>query len=131
MARKTLADIDPNLKSAVEDFEAVSLVKYEMAQDAYELQDEETQKVIDRIAGTLRSYATGFLNVKVGNVYVPIKVDNDYLGYNLFYLAVEVVKDLAFLDIRVANFVFPPSQCVKCGADIIPEKRNAKGKDKR
>ena len=126
MARKTLADIDPRLTSVVEDFKAVSMVKGEMARDAYDLQDRETKLVIDRIVGTLQQYATGFLNVKVGGTYVPVKVDNEYLGYNLMYLAVEICKDLAFVGERVANFVFPPSLCVKCGAELIPEKRKEK-----
>jgi hypothetical protein len=126
MARKSLADIDPKLKSVVEEFKATSLVKYEMAMDAYNLQDKETRAVIDRIVATLQQYATGFLNVKVGSTYTPIKIDNDYLGYNLLYLAVEVVKDLAFLQIKVANFVFPPSLCYKCGAEVIPETRKGK-----
>lgn len=130
MARKTLADIDPRLKSVVEDFEAMSLVKHEMAVDAYELQDKETQAVIDRIVATLRQFATGFITAKVGGTYVPVPIDNKYLGYNLLYLAVEIVKDLAFLDIRVATFEFPPSLCVKCGAEVIPEKRTAKTKVK-
>jgi hypothetical protein len=89
-----------------------------MAKDAYDLQDEETQAAIDRIVCTLQSYVTGFLNVKVaGASYVPVKIDNEYIGYNLLYLAVEVAKDLALLNIRVANFTFPPVLCVVCGAD--------------
>lgn len=122
MARKTLADLDPRLKSAREDFEAVSLVKYEMAKDAYDCQDEETQKVIDRIVATLQQYANGYIKVKVGNSFVPMQISNEYLGFNLLYLAVEIAKDLAFVDVRIANFEFPPSLCASCGAQIIPEK---------
>lgn len=127
MARKSLADIDPDLRRATEEFESISLVKYEMAKDAYDLQDDKTQKVIDRIVGTLQQYATGHITVKVGGSYVPVKITNEYLGFNLLYLAVEVVKDLAFLDIRVESFKFPELLCAVC-ADPMPEQTNARGK---
>lgn len=127
MARKSLADIDPDLRRATEEWQSISLVKYEMAKDAYDLQDDKTQKVIDRIVGTLQQYATGHITVKVGGSYVSVKISNEYLGYNLLYLAVEVVKDLAFVDIRVANFTFPELLCAVCG-DPMPEQTNAKGK---
>lgn len=123
MARKTLADIDPRLKSVVEEFHTISEVKHEMASDAYDLQDDETKKVIDRIAATLQLYATGYLHAKVGGMMVPIPVSNDYLGMNLFWLAVEVAKDLAFSDIQLANFEFPPSLCANCGAEVLPGKK--------
>lgn len=126
MARKTLTDIDPRLKSVVEDFHAVSLVKYEMAKDAYDLQDETTQKVINRIVGTLQTYATGYITAKVGGTIYPVKIDNEYLGYNLLFLAMEIAKDLAFVNVRVAKFTFPPSLCVKCGDEVIPERRKGK-----
>jgi hypothetical protein len=109
MARKTLADLDPGLTSAVEEFQAVSLVKYEMAKDAYDLQDKTTKKVIDRIMATLQVYATGYITVAVGGSVYPVKLDNQYLGYNLLWLAMEIVKDLALCGVRVAAFEFPPS----------------------
>jgi hypothetical protein len=127
MARKSIADIDPNLTRALEEFKSVSLIKYEMARDAYEIQDEETRRAIDRIQGTLMQYATGYIMLKVNKTMVPIKIDNEYLGYNLQFLAVEIAKDLAFTGIRLAKFKVPPLYCASCG-DLIPELTSAKGK---
>jgi len=126
MPRKSLVDIDPRLRSVTEDFEATSIVKRDMAQDAYDAQDKETQAVIDRITATLQQHATGYITPKIQGSVVPVRVDNEYLGYNLFYLAVEIVKDLAFVGIRVAKFEFPQSLCASCSAEVIPEKRKAK-----
>lgn len=124
MARKTLADIDPELKSVLEEFKSVSLVKYDMARDAYTVQDKATQKTIDRIVGTLQQHATGYITAKVNNAMVPVKIDNEYLGYNLLFLAVEIVKDLAIMGQKVSNFEFPEALCASCGAEIIPEQRS-------
>jgi hypothetical protein len=130
MARKTLAAIDPKLTRVLEEFQAVSLVKYEMARDAYDIQDKDTQAAIDRIHGTLQQYATGYINLKVGRSIVPVKIDNEYLGYNLLFLAVEIAKDLAFTGIRLANFKVPDVYCATCG-DLIPELTNSKGRRTR
>ena len=134
MARKTVADLKSNVvdqltKDAVDDFKSVSEIKYELAKEAYDLQDEPTRLAIDRIMETLQVYATGSITVQLSpprGALVPVRIDNTYLGYNLLWLAVEICKDLAFLDLQVANFKFPPSQCLKCGAEIIPEKRKIK-----
>jgi hypothetical protein len=133
VARKTLADIDPKLKSVIEDFQALSLVRGEMARDAYELQDDETKKVIDRMVGVMQGYATGYITATVNRTLVPVKVEAEYLGYNLLFLAVEMVKDLAMCNVRIASFTFPPSLCVKCGEYLNPksEKQAAKTKGKR
>lgn len=126
MARKSLTDIDPQLKSVLEEFQAVSLVKHEMFEDAYKLQDTQTKRVIDRIVGVLQTYATGHITATVNNTVYPIKIGNEYLGYNLAWLALEVVKDLAICDIRVASFKFPESLCIKCGDVVIPERKKGK-----
>jgi hypothetical protein len=118
VARKTA---NPEIASAVEDFQALSLVKYEMALAAYELQDAETRGIIDRIVVTLGQYATGALSI----AGTEVQIDNEYLGYELLYLAVEITKDLAFLGIRVANFTFPQTLCAGCGAELKGGKNGA------
>jgi len=120
VARKTLADVDLVLRRATEEFESISLVKYEMAKDVYDLQDADTKKVIDKIMDILGQYATGYTT----NGDVP--VTDEYMNYNLLYLAVEVVKDLAFVDIRIANFTFPESMCAVCGDEMPRRKKGGK-----
>lgn len=132
MARKSISDLkstDSLTEEAVADFKAVSEIKYELAKEAYDMQDEATRLAIDRIMETLQVYATGSITVQLSppkGAMIPVRIDNTYLGYNLLWLAVEICKDLAFLDLQVANFQFPPSQCVSCGAELIPEKRKVK-----
>jgi len=118
MARKSLLDVDPRLKTVLEEFQATSLVKMEAAKDAYDCQDDETKAAIDRIHATLQQHATGYINVKVGRQVVPVKVDREYLGYNLFWLATQIVSDLAFVDIRLASYQYSPLRCVSCGSEI-------------
>ena len=131
MARKTLADIDPKLASVVDEFKELSEVRQEIAKDAYDVQDELTQQTIDRITATLQQYATGYITAKVNRSAVPVKIDNDFIGMNLFYLAVEIVKDLAFMDIRVAEFEFPEQICASCGIELSTANRRRVGKGKR
>ena len=134
MPRKPITALSPKsidrmLEDAVEEFKAVSEIKFELAKDAYDQQDSETKATIDRIVGTLRQYATGYINVQLNppeGAPVPVKIDNEYLGYNLYWLAVEIVKDLAFIGIRVENFEFPDTHCAQCGKELIPEKRSGR-----
>lgn len=117
------------LEDAIDEFKAISEMKYELAKEAYDSQDAQTQVVIDRVVGTLRQYATGYINVQLNppeGAPVPVKLDNRYLGFNLFWLAIEIVKDLAFVGIRVENFEFPPTQCAQCGVELIPEKKSGR-----
>lgn len=132
MARKTAQDlrsVNTLLDEAIEDWKVTSELKGELAREAYDAQDEETQAAIDRIIGTLRQHATGYITVQLhpphGNV-MPVKVENKYLDYNLFWLGMEVAKDLAIVGIRLVSFEFPPSLCSNCAADIIPEKKKVK-----
>jgi hypothetical protein len=131
MARKTLADIDPRLAPIVEEFQVLSEVRQEIAKDAYDVQDAGTQRTIDRMVATLQQYATGYITAKVGKTVVPVKIDNDFIGMNLFYLAVEIVKDLAFMDIRVAEFEFPEQLCAVCGTQLTTANVRRVGKGKR
>ena len=123
MARKSIADLkssDKLIAEAVEDFSAVSEIKYELAKEVYDAQDDETKAVIDRILATLQTYATGHINVGAG---ISVKIDGEHLMHNLLWLAVEVVKDLALLGIRAENFEFPKGLCAVCGSEITPAKR--------
>lgn len=118
MPPKSLTDIDPKLQSITEEFNAISVVKGQMAQDAYDVQDAKTKATIDRIVATLQASATGTVQLKVGRMMNPVKLSNEILGFNLLYLAVEIVKDLAFVGIKVANFKFDPKHCADCGSEL-------------
>lgn len=138
MARKTRAkvkvDIEPAVMEAYEEWKAVTEMRHELAKEAYDFQDEETQHVLDRIRDRLRLGANGYVTIQVNHPHgaqVPVKVEQEYLDYNIMYVAVEILKDLALFDIRVGSFQFPPSQCVTCGAEIIKEQPKPKKKGRR
>lgn len=113
MARKTLAEARPE-QAALEDFKALSLVNFEMAQDAYKRQDSETKTAIDQIVSVLKNYVTGHITVNGKQ----IEVDPETVKHNLVFLAVEMVKDLAMCNVRVASFKFPANICVRCGDEV-------------
>lgn len=137
MPRKSVTDLksaDKLIDEAIENFKSVSEIKYELAKDAYDMQDDKTKAVIDRLVKTLQTYATGSITLQLAPPHgklVAVAIENDYLMFNLLYLAMEIVKDLAITGIRVAKFEFPPSLCSNCGSEIIPELRTKKGKVKQ
>lgn len=110
MARKSLSAFD------VQTAEFVMLAEYqhELARETYGKQDKETQKVIDKLVHLLRGYSTG----SKFNTNAKLRVAEEHIEMALFVIAVEVVKDLALCDLRVANFVLPKDVCVKCGEEV-------------
>lgn len=122
MPRKTLDQL-ASLKSVIEEFEALSLVRYELAVDAYEYQDDETKAVIDKMVATLRQHANGTVNVQHGGKLTPLKVGDETFAKNLLYTALEVVKSMYFVGLKVANFKWKPTACIACGAEIEKAKK--------
>lgn len=125
MPRKTLDQL-ASLKSVIEEFEALSLVRYEMAVDAYEYQDDETKAVIDKMVATLRQHANGTVNVQYGGKLISLKVGDETFAKNLLYTALEVVKSMYFVGLRVANFKWKSTVCIACGAKIEKAKKGGK-----
>ena len=134
MARKsrsaTIAK-DPPIQAAVDEWKAITEVRYELAKEAYDFQDEKTQALLDRIVNRLRVGASGYITVRVDPKHggsVPVKIDQDYLDYNLLYVATEILKDLAMFDIKIGTYKLPPTLCVSCGAEIAAEPAPSKGR---
>jgi len=124
MAKKKLPK--PETEKALERFRALAEKRYEIAMAAYNSQDKGTQQALDRIRDRLVIGSTGLVTVK-GQV---IQVDIGIIEHNAMYVAIEIVKDLALLDIRVANYKFPEVLCAECGATLAKTKRS-KRKGKR
>ena len=124
MAKKKLPK--PETEKALERFRALAEKRYEIAMAAYNSQDKGTQQALDRIRDRLVIGSTGLVTVK-GQV---IQVDIGIIEHNAMYVATEIVKDLALLDIRVANYKFPEVLCAECGATLAKTKRS-KRKGKR
>jgi hypothetical protein len=114
----------------VEIFQRATKARYDLAREAYDAQDEDTQEVIERIQRMLCVNANGVVRVYInGNRRkggIPVTVDMDYIEMNAFYMAMEILKDLAMMDVKVANFKFPESFCAECGVKL-----NDRGKGRK
>jgi copper chaperone CopZ len=124
MPRKTAIQNDANVVEALGEWKALTEVRYELAKEAYDFQDDETKALLDRIVNRLRVGASGYITVRVNGKHgstVPVKIEQQYLDFNLLYVATEILKDLALFDIRVGTYEIPPSHCVLCAAEIVKE----------
>lgn len=131
MSRKTATNSSVNFQEALDEAKALIDLRYELAKEAYDFQDQDTKEVIDRIRDRLRLAATGYISIHVNPPHgsiVQAKIEQEYVEYNLLFIATEILKDLAYFDIRVAGYKFPPSQCVSCGAELLGHSRPAKRK---
>ena len=128
MARKhaTAKVTDKKLREAIEEFEAMCEVRYEIAKVAYDAQDTETQQVLDRIRDRLRLAVTGYIQVMVDPPHsgvVSVKVEQRFIDFNLMFVATEILKDLGLFGIRVASYKFPDMHCTNCAATITASTR--------
>jgi hypothetical protein len=120
--RKSIVNADKQLAEALEDWKLQTEVRYELAKEAYDFQDDDTKEVIDRIVNRLRLGANGFIRVRLSDQSsVSVKVEQEYLDFNILYVACEIIRDLALFDVRLAHYAFPPSMCISCGAEITGE----------
>lgn len=110
MARKS-ADAFTGRDVKLIEFESITAVQYETAKDAYLAQDAETQQALNVIVETLRSYVEP--ETKDG-----IEIDADVLNQCLVVMAMQAASDMALLDIKVGNYVFPVKLCAACGSDV-------------
>lgn len=131
MGRKTAIQTDSRVKEALEEWKTLTEVRYELAKEAFDAQDEPTQALLMRMVNRLRLGASGYITVRVNPPHgagVPVKIDQEYLDYNLLYVATEILKDLALFDIKVGTYKLPPTTCVNCGAEITREEKKPRRK---
>lgn len=118
------------IQEQVDLFKRATQARYDLARQTFDAQDEETQEVIYRIQKMLSMNANGYVrfhprgNKRLGSV--PVSVGMDYIEMNAFYLAIEILKDLAYMDVRVAKFQFDEAHCIECGVKL-----NDRGKGKK
>lgn len=109
-------------------FSAEAKARYDRARASYEAQDEETQDAVTRMTNLLVRVARKQMWFTVGKrddrIILPIPEETVY--HNMFYMASEIVKDLAVMDIRVAGYTFMAGVCAECGTEIEPKKKVVK-----
>jgi hypothetical protein len=127
---KRKAERKAEIERQVKIFQRATKARYELARQAFDAQPESTQEVIVRIQKMLCVNANGvvrvYFNGKRREGGVTVTVDMDYIEMNAFYMAIEILKDLAMMDVRVDKFKFPESVCAECGVKL-----NDRGKGKK
>jgi hypothetical protein len=94
----------------------------QIAQRAYDAQDRETRLALDSMVDRIISISRGIATFKVKGRKVAAEVPAQAVSDNAIYLATEILKDLALLDIRVANFRFDPKRCAECGKPLTTKR---------
>jgi len=119
----------------VEIFKRATQARYDLARQTFDAQDEATQDVITRIQKMLCLNANGIVRVWLKGSKrqksFMVTVEMDYIEMNAFYMAIEILKDLAMMDVRVAKFKFPESFCAECGVKLNDRGKGKKKKAKR
>jgi hypothetical protein len=102
----------------------LAVARYEYAKRLYEAQDDDTKLAIDQIRDRLRIASTGWVSVN-GR---PFKLEQEFVDLNLWFLAIEIISELAFTGIRLENFEFPTIKCEDCHFELF---KTGKTKAKR
>lgn len=112
---------DPNaVDKALAVWEQASVRRAEYAIEAFNAQNERTREAISRIQAVLMANAGGLIRLRVpGRGLMAVQVEDEHIRNNALYIAVEMMKDLAYMDIKVADFEFPQAYCAKCGSDLF------------
>lgn len=116
-----------DVEKILAEYKEVVEARYRIAMAVYKAQDSYTQEVLDRIRDRLRIASTGI--VQIGGQ--PHKLEQQYVDFNLMFIATEILSDLAMNDIQVANFNFHPAYCAECRKEIMKvdePKKKKKGK---
>lgn len=110
--------LDKRIQEQLEIFQAATEARYRIATAAFDAQDEPTKEALRMIRDRLSVLATGTIRIFPDGKRNPghtVQIGTEYVDKNLLYIATEIVKDLAFMDIRVENYNFPKVYCAECG----------------
>jgi len=122
-AKKKVTKASP-VSVASKEFESIAETRYKMAMQVYDMQDSLTKEVLDRIRDRLRIASTGLVSVN-GQ---PHKLEQQYIDFNLMFLATEILGDLALINVRVGNFKPSPMWCAECKQKIAAVPKQGKKK---
>ena len=107
-------------------FNEQSRARAQMAERAYNAQDVETREALDSMVDRIISCSRGLIAVRVDDRKVAAAIPVSAIRDNALYLATEIVKDLAVLDIRIANYRFEKDICVVCGEKISKPRKKGR-----
>jgi len=119
--RKTNPKIGQQLKM----WEEQNAARLRIAQAHFDAQDKETQEVIllvrDRIVSYSSGHAAFYPDGKRG-ARIAVEIDPQWVTGNAFYMATQIMLDLAKMDVQVANYKFPDLICLECGEPVRDKK---------
>lgn len=92
------------LDEAQAEAQMVAEMKGTLAEEVYFKQDDLTKALIDKLAAQVRTYTKETL-------------PEPWHTYNINWLTMEIVKDLAITGIRLGTFTFPEGLCAVCGGE--------------
>lgn len=112
------------IDEALQNYREITEARFRIAKKVYEAQDDLTKEVIDRIRDRLRIASTGVVNIN----NKPYKLEQQYVDFNIWFIATEILSDLALNDIQIANFNFHPAYCAECKRELfkVKEPKNFK-----
>lgn len=111
---------------ALDDFREAAEERYQGAMAVYEAQDNETKDALDRMIDLLSGIARKRMWVapsRGSDIKAVVLLPDQVIRQNMTYMAVEILKDLAQMDVRVASFTFPDHLCGVCNR---PRKKKGK-----
>jgi hypothetical protein len=127
MARKVAPlRFEEKVEREVKIFSEQSRARAQMAERAYNAQDVETREALDSMVDRIVSCSRGLISIRVDGQKVATSISASAIHDNALYLATEILKDLAILDIRVANYRFPQGVCAECKKEISPRKKRVR-----
>jgi hypothetical protein len=115
-------------EQAMADFTSESQARKDKAQKLYDKQDSETQDALDRMTTLLCRIAKRHMWVGVGKKgdRIVMTIPETTIYHNMFYMSVEILKDLAQMDVKVSGFEMPSTLCAECHTELKPSKKKGR-----
>jgi hypothetical protein len=110
------------VKDALAVFISESEARGQRAKAIYHEQNVGAREAIDRMQSILIRVSRRSMRMRVEDTQVIVEIPNDAIWNNTLYMAVELLKDLAYMDIRVADFRWP-DVCMDCGGSLRLSKK--------
>jgi len=110
-------------------FEEHTKARSKIAKAAYEAQDEETKEALDLLRSRVATMSSGYIRIFPNgkrNPSIAVPIAWELAEQNILFIATEILKDLALMDIQVANYQFPKVYCAECGDKLTPRKKKRK-----
>jgi hypothetical protein len=118
MPRKT----NPKIAKQLKTWNLQNEARLRIAKAHFDAQDKETQEAISYVRDRIVSYSSGhavfYPEGKRQPAGLVVEIDPEMILANALYMATMIFKDLATMDVQVANYQFPDLICAECGEPV-------------